>query len=171
MDARRLILGLLLVAPAAHAQYNLSTLSIGPQASSVVGDRPQWGVALGYTRYLESGFEVFARAPVLISHTLVGADTLSGEGNVLGTGLTLGARYLFLEDAWRPWVGLQLGASFLITKPEVTWFAGPGASAGLDWVFNTSFAVGVLGSYDVFIRLNAPWRHQLSVLLNFSILL
>lgn len=171
MDARRLIIGLLLLAPAAHAQYNLSTLSLGPQASTVLGDRPQWGVSLGYTRYLESGFELFARAPVLISHVLVGADTSTGEGNVAGTGLTLGVRYLFLEDTWRPWVGLQLGASFLITRPEVTWFAGPGVSAGLDWVFNPSFAIGVLSSYDVFIRLNAPWRHQLSVLINFSVLL
>ncbi|MBL8916799.1 MAG: hypothetical protein JNM17_39215 [Archangium sp.] len=156
---------------AARAQFNNSSLSAGPLVNSVIGQGAQYGLALEYDRYLESGFELVARAPVVIAETPVGADTPSGAGRVFGTGLSVGARYLFLEEQLRPWAGLQLTWTILITQPAPVWGLGAGPSLGLDWVFHESFALSLRGSYDVFVELNRPWRHQLSVTLGLVILL
>lgn len=171
MDLKTFLAALILFAPAARAQFNNSSLSAGPLLNSVIGQGPQYGLALEYDRYLESGFEFIARAPVVIAETPSGADTPSGAGRVFGTGLSLGARYLFLEEALRPWVGAQLTWTILITQPSAVWALGAGPSVGVDWVFSESFALSLRGSYDVFVELNRPWRHQLSVTLGLVILL
>jgi hypothetical protein len=164
------VVGLLLAAPAAQAQFSNSSLSLGVQGNAVVSGPPQWGLSLGYSRYIESGFEFVAWAPALITEVPAGAETPSGAGRVFATGLSLGVRYLFLEEMVRPWVSLQLGSSILITTP-VTWFVGPAASVGLDWVFSESFSLGLRGTYELFIDLNRPSRHQLGVVLGVSVLL
>lgn len=156
---------------AARAQFNNSSLSAGPLINSVIGQGAQYGLALEYDRYLESGFEFVARAPVVIAETPVGADTASGAGRVFGTGLSLGVRYLFLEEHFRPWAGAQLTWTILITTPSPVWGLGAGPSLGVDWVFSESFALSLRGSYDVFVELNSPWRHQLGVTLGLVILL
>jgi len=155
----------------AHAQFNNAQLSAGPLLHSVVGVGPQYGLFVGYERYLDAGFEFFARAPVLIVETPTGANTSTGQGRVFGTGLALGVRYLFNEDTWRPWVGAQLTGSVLITTPQVNWFIGGGVSAGVEWVLSESFALGLRGTYDAFVDLNLPWRHQLGVSLGLIVLL
>lgn len=171
MDFKSLVTLAVLSSSAAHAQFSNTQLGVGPLINSVIGQGPQYGGFVEVDRYLESGFEVFARAPVLIVETSSGADTQSGRGRVFGTGLSLGTRYLFLQEAWRPWVGVQLSGSVLITTPKVSWFLGAGASAGLDWVFDDSLSLGVRASYDAFIDLNAPWRHQLGLMLALHVLL
>jgi outer membrane protein len=167
---KRFVFGLMVLAPAAHAQYSSSALGVGIQATTVVSTGPQYGLTLEYSRYLESSFEFYVRAPVLIVETPVGAATESGAGRVFGTGLSLGVRYLFHEEVLRPWVGLHLGASVLITRPEIAWFLGPGTAVGLDWVLSESFSLGLRGSYDVFVDLNRPWRHQLGLTLGVAVL-
>jgi outer membrane protein len=172
VDLKALLAALMcLAAPAARAQFNNSQLGAGPAFNSVIGQGPQYGLFIEYGRYLESSFEFFARAPVLIVETPSGANTPTGQGRVFGTGLSLGVRYLFNEDTLRPWVGLQLTGSVLITQPQVAWFLGGGTSLGLDWVLSESFALGVRGSYDVFVELNQPWRHQVGVMLALHVLL
>jgi outer membrane protein len=173
MDFKDLRLGVttacLLFGGTASAQFNNTALGVGPLFSSVVGQGPQYGLHFEYARYLESSFELFARAPVLLVEVPVGADTPTGQGRVFGTGLSLGARYLFHEDTLRPWVGLQLSSSVLITTPQVSWYLGGGPSAGLDWVVSDSILLGARGTYDVFVELNRPWRHQLGVTLLFAV--
>lgn len=159
------------LASLAHAQFNNAQLSAGVLLNSVVGVGPQYGLVVGYDRYLDAGFEFFARAPVLIVETPAGANTATGQGRVFGTGLSLGVRYLFNEDTWRPWAGVQATGSVLITTPQVAWFLGGGVSAGFEWVISESFALGLRGSYDAFVDLNLPWRHQLGVSLGLIVLL
>lgn len=168
---RSSLICLLLCPFAAHAQYAPHSLGLGPHLTTVVGSRAvMWGVSIEYSKYLESGFEVFGRVPVLITDVPVGADTESGAGRVFSTGLSLGVRYLFVEDgSVRPWVGLQLGGVVLGTTP-VSWFLGTGLSVGVDWVLSESWSLGARGIYDVFVDLNRPWRHQLGGSLLVSVL-
>ncbi|MFT3712013.1 MAG: hypothetical protein QM817_30595 [Archangium sp.] len=160
-----------LAGSAAQAQFNNSSLSAGPLINTVIGQGAQYGLALEFDRYLESGFEFVARAPAVIAELPAGADTPSGVGRVFGTGLSLGVRYLFLEEQFRPWAGAQLTWTILLTQPSAVWGLGAGPSVGIDWVFHESFALSLRGSYDVFVELNRPWRHQLSVTLGLVILL
>ena len=164
-------LPLLFISLAAHAQYAPHSLGLSPNVSSALGTRSaMYGVTIEFSNYLESSFEFFARVPILIAEVSVGADTADGSGRVFSTGGSLGVRYLFLESAVRPWVGLQLSGVVLVTKPDVTWFLGAGPSVGVEWVLDESWSIGARGVYDVFIDLNRPWRHQLGASLNVSVL-
>lgn len=167
----KLIFAGLLTSTLAHAQYAPHSLGLGPQVSAVVGTgRVMGGISLEGTQYLEEGFELFIRVPVLIAETPVGADTVSGAGRVFSTGGSLGVRYLFLDGLVRPWVALQLSGLVLLTKPEALWFLGPGTTVGIDWVLSDSWSIGARAIYDVFIDLNGPWRHQLGGTLLVSVL-
>lgn len=160
-----------LMASAAHAQYAPHTLGLGPHVATALGSQSvMWGLSLEFSQYLESGFEFVVRVPVLIADVAVGADTASGAGKVFATGGSMGVRYLFLEGLVRPWVGLQLSGVVLVTTPEVSWFLGAGTTLGLDWVLSESWSIGARGSYDVFVDLNRPWRHQLGGSLVASVL-
>lgn len=151
-----------LMGSAAQAQYAPHSLGLGPEVTAVLGRQSvMGGLSIEFTQYLESGFEFFARVPVLIADVPVGADTPSGAGRVFATGGSLGVRYLFVEGLVRPWVGLQLSLVVLVTRPEVTWSLGAGTTLGLDWILSESWSVGARGHYDVFVDLNRPWRHQL----------
>ncbi len=161
----------LVIPRVASAQYAPQSLGLGPHVTFVAGSQAvMGGVAIEFSRYLENGFEFFSRVPVLIAQVPVGADTPDGSGRVFATGASLGVRYLFVESSVRPWVGLQLGGVVLITKPEVIWFLGTGATLGLDWILTESWSVGARAIYDVFIDLNRPWRHQLGGSLIVSVL-
>ena len=160
-----LISAVLLSAAVSRAEFSNHSLGLGPQVTWVEPARSvMWGLSLEYSKYLESSFEVFGRVPILI------AEPPGGEGlRVFGTGASLGVRYLFIEGTVQPWVGLQLTGVVLIGEP-VSWFLGPGATLGLDWVLTESWAVGARFAYDAFIRLNDPWRHQLGGTLTVSVL-
>jgi hypothetical protein len=146
-----------LISAVAHAEYSNHSLGIGPHLTVVTGSRSlMWGLALEGSNYLENGFELFARVPLLI------AEPIAGEtARVFSTGGNVGVRYLFVEGTVQPWVGLQLSGVVLITQPVVNWFLGAGATIGLDWVLSESWSIGARGIYDVFVRLDGPWRHQL----------
>ena len=162
---RSLLTFAVLSAGLCRAEFSNHSLSAGPQVTWVEPARSvMWGLTLEGSKYLENGFEVFGRVPLLI------AEPPGGLGQrVFSTGGSLGVRYLFIEGTVQPWVGLQASSVVLITEP-VSWFLGPGATLGLDWVLNDSWAIGARGSYDVFIDLNGPWRHQLGGSLTASVL-
>lgn len=169
---KTLVASALLAASLAHAQYSSSALTVGPTSGVSLGSaRVHAGLLIEYARYLEHGFELFGRAPILLTQVPAGADTPTGKGWVFATGLSLGARYLFAEEALRPWVGAHVGTSILVTTPGVSWFVGPGAGAGLEWVLSESFALGARATWDLFIRLNEPWMSQLGGALTLTILL
>ncbi len=141
----------------AHAEYSNHSIGVGPHLTVVTGSRSlMWGLAIEASNYLENGFELFGRVPLLIAEPAAG-ETM----RVFVTGGSAGVRYLFVEGTVQPWVGLQLSGVVLMTQPVVNWFLGTGATIGLDWVLSESWSIGARGIYDVFIRLDGPWRHQL----------
>ena len=158
----------LALAPDAHAQYGNRSLGIGAEATTSINNDPQWALTLEGSLYIESGFDVYLRIPVMITNVATGADTRSGRGQVFGTGGTLGVRYFFLEEHIRPYVGLQLSGLVLLTVPLVDYYVGPGATAGIDFHVTDFLSIGVRANYDMFIALNRPLRHNLGAGLNVS---
>src|SRR4051812_28347235 len=118
----------LVVAPDAQAQYANRSLGVGVQATASINNNALWGLTLDGSLYIENGFEVFLRVPILIADTATGAGTPSGRGQIFGTGGSLGVRYLFLEEHVRPYVGLQLSGLVLFTQPDPNVSFGPGAT-------------------------------------------
>ena len=151
----------LMLASDANAQYANHSFGVGAQATTSINNAPLWAVTLEGSMYIESGFDVFLRVPLLITNTPTGAATLSGSGQVFGTGGSLGVRYLFLEEHIRPYVGIQLSGLVLFTQPLVDYYFGPGATVGTDFFVTDFLSIGVRGSYDMFIELNKPLRHNL----------
>ncbi len=157
---------LLLTPTAARAQFATRSVGIGGQATTSINNAAQWAITLEGSVYIESGFDVYLRIPVMLTETPVGASTQSGAGQVLGSGGNLGVRYLFLEEQIRPYVGLHLSALVLFTQPLVNGFAGLGATVGTDFFVTDFLAIGVRGTYDIFIDLNKPPRHNFGAGLN-----
>lgn len=156
----------LLLAPEARAQYASRSLGIGAQATTSINNSPQWAVTLEGSVYIDSGFDVYLLVPLMITESPTGAATASGRGQVFGSGGSLGVRYLFLEERIRPYVGLQISGLVLFTQPLVNYFFGPGATAGADFFVSDFLSVGIRGSYDMFVELNHPLRHNLGAGLN-----
>ena len=156
----------LLLAPNAHAQYGNRSLGIGAEATTSINNAAQWALTLEGSLYIESGFDIFLRVPVMITNVSIGADTISGRGQVFGTGGSLGVRYFFLEERVRPYVGVQVSGLVLFTVPLVDYYLGPGATAGADFFLTNFLSIGVRGSYDMFVALNRPLRHNLGAALS-----
>ncbi len=151
-----------LVASQAQAQFANRALGGGVGIVKFVGGSGKAGVdfaaplTLEGSLYIENGFDLYARVPLMIVQVAVGADTVSGRGLIFGTGGHLGIRYLFLEETVRPYVGIEIAGFVLITKPEVGVLVGPGVTAGLDYFVADTVSIGIRGNFDLFIQLNDP---------------
>ena len=157
-------LTLALISCTAWAQYHPHQLTAGPSVLVDLDARtPQGGLLLEYAHYLESGFEFFLQAPLALTQT-------PRSGWVVATGGALGVRYLFAEEAWRPWVDLHVGVTVRLERPEVSWFTGPGTAVGVEWVATESIVLGLRLVYELAIVLNEPVRSRLGGALTVSVL-
>lgn len=151
-----------LLAGEAQAQFANRSLGGGVGFVKFVGGSGKAGVdfaaplTLEGSLYIENGFDVYARVPLMLVSVAVGADTVSGRGLIFGTGGHLGVRYLFLEETIRPYVGLEIAGFVLITKPDVGVLVGPGLELGLDYFVADTVSIGARGYFDLFIQLNDP---------------
>ena len=138
------------------------------------GDREpvKWAFAatLEGELYIDSGFQAYLRIPFMLAHQdcCVADSTLrNGEGLVIGTGGQLGVRYMFLEEAIRPYVGLHLSGLYFAREGETyadgsavtgNFQFGPGVCAGIDFFVAESISLGARAFFDLYIVLNAPVR-------------
>jgi outer membrane protein len=159
---------LMLVAGEAHAQFANRSLGasigfiklFGGANNSVAGStNVDFAVPLTIdgTLYIENGFDIYAHIPLMLVSVSFGANTLSGAGLVFGTGGHLGVRYLFSEEDFRPYIGIEVAGFVLLAKTNVV-FIGPGAVAGFDYFALDTVSIGVRGFFDAFIELNVPIR-------------
>ena len=164
-----LILSLLLSFEA-HAQFANTSVGVGLNSYRFFYGPEDWApaITLEASRYIESGFEVFLRVPFLLLHSQTGADTPTGAGWIIGGGGQLGARYLFLEEQLRPWVGLELAGLVLNKKPAVEGFGGLGASAGVDYFVAENLSIGARGFCDALFDLNVSPRLSVGLGLSFA---
>lgn len=162
------LVGLVGATPAlATASFANRNLGLGLGGFTVLGDKTAMGIDWGLPLtleggfYLESGFELFLRVPLMLVQQKTGVTADGGPGIVVATGGQFGARYLFLEENVRPWVGLQLAGLYFFRSEAAqavyaTFFAGPGVSAGLDFFVAESVSLGVRAYTDLYITLNKP---------------
>ncbi len=131
--------------------------SLQPNGADIIS----WGLPItlegGY--YIENGFDLYLRVPLMLlsQRTGFGPDK-SSPGVILATGGQFGVRYLFLEESVRPYVMLQLAGLYLFRDSSLgnNFYAGPGVGVGVDFFVADSISLGVRGTFDLFITLNAP---------------
>jgi outer membrane protein len=164
-----LIAGLLLSTQAlASASFANRNLGLGVSGFGIVGDSTavgiDWGVPItlegGF--YIDSGFELFLKVPLLFAQQKFGVTTNDGPGIVIASGGQFGVRYLFLEESIRPYVSLHLAGLYFIRDEKLNagrlnnFYAGPGVALGCDFFVGESISLGLRGYTDMYITLNKP---------------
>lgn len=169
-----LVVGLLAATEAnASASFANRNLGIGVSGFGIVGAMTNgigidWGVPItlegGF--YIESGFEVFLRIPLLFAQQKFGFNTADGKGIVLASGGQFGIKYMFLEESIRPYVTLHLAGLYFIRDGAAlmamsgvnlnNFFIGPGTSFGVDFFVGESISLGARGYVDMYVTLNVP---------------
>ncbi len=162
------VVAVLTAAEVKAQSYGNRTIGLGFGYTSIQSDvEPiKWAIPItlegGY--YIESGFDIYLRIPLMMAYTAVGLGPSGTSGGlVIGTGGQFGIRYLFLEESLRPYAGLHLSGIYFFRDSALgpNFQFGPGVSAGLEYFVGESISVGARGFFDFFIVLNAPVRFAL----------
>jgi outer membrane protein len=162
-----LVVGLLGASEAfASASFANRNLGLGVSGFGILGSGSSvgidWGVPITLEGglYIESGFEVFLRIPLLFAYQKFGVTKDGGPGIVIGSGGQFGIKYMFLEESIRPYVTLHLAGLYFIRDAAATmlnnFYIGPGVSVGVDFFVGESISLGVRGYLDMFVTLNVP---------------
>jgi outer membrane protein len=150
----------------ASASFANRNLGLGVGGFGILGDGTaigiDWGVPItlegGF--YIENGFELFLRIPLMFAQQKFGVTANNGPGIVIASGGQFGVRYLFLEESIRPYVDIHLAGLYFIRDSMATglnnFFGGPGASLGVDFFVGESISLGARGYFDMYITLNRP---------------
>ncbi|GMU59314.1 MAG: hypothetical protein AMXMBFR34_10770 [Myxococcaceae bacterium] len=156
---------LLTAAPAAAGTGSFAnrSLGLGFGGFKFMGENEliDWGLPItlegGY--YLENGFDIYLRVPLMLLYQKAFVTSTGGGGLVFATGGQFGARYLFLEEDIRPYVNLHLAGIYIFRDAIYgNFFFGPGAGGGLDYFVGESVAIGARMYFDMFININQPLR-------------
>lgn len=163
------LVGVLFAAQAhASASFANRNLGLGVSGFAIVGDSTaigiDWGVPItlegGF--YIDSGFELFLKVPLLFAQQKFGVTQNDGPGIVIASGGQFGVRYLFLEESIRPYVSLHLAGLYFIRDEKLNagrlnnFFAGPGAALGVDFFVGESISLGIRAYTDMYLTLNKP---------------
>lgn len=162
-----LVVGLLAASEAnASASFANRNLGLGVSGFGMLGAANatgiDWGIPItlegGF--YIESGFEVFLRIPLLFAYQKFGVTAGGGPGIVLASGGQFGVKYMFLEESIRPYVTLHLAGLYFIRDAATVmlnnFFIGPGVSTGVDFFVGESVSLGARAYLDMYVTLNAP---------------
>jgi outer membrane protein len=162
-----LVVGLLAATEAnASASFANRNLGLGVSGFGILGAGQSvgidWGVPItlegGF--YIESGFEVFLRIPLMFAYQKFGVTASGGPGIVIASGGQFGLKYMFLEESIRPFVTLHVAGLYFIRDAATVmlnnFFLGPGVSAGVDFFVAESISLGVRTYLDMYWTLNLP---------------
>jgi outer membrane protein len=150
----------------ASASFANRNLGLGVSGFGMLGNNSStgidWGVPITLEGglYIESGFEVFLRIPLMFAYQKFGVTADGGGGIVIASGGQFGVKYMFLEESIRPYVTLHLAGLYFIRDAAAVmlpnFFIGPGVSVGVDFFVGESISLGVRGYLDMFVTLNVP---------------
>lgn len=152
---RPLLILALLASATAHAQFANRHIGIelAPMRFTDADVTTGLMAVLDGAWYLDNGFEIGLRVPLAMFLTTQASKQL------LGTGGQLYARYLFLQESIRPWVGLELDVLYIFrdnpgksTNTQV--FAGPGASVGLEYFLTNEVSIGARTMFTLYFGVN-----------------
>lgn len=149
-----MVASILCGAATAQAQYSNRSLGLGFGATKISADREpiQWAlpISLEGSFYIDSGFGMTGRAGVMVMF-----DPASNT-QVLGLSIMLGARYLFLEEWVRPYIGLSLANLDIFRTTGTEVFFGPGPELGVDFMVSDGVSLGLRGFATFYLTLNVP---------------
>lgn len=141
-------------ATTAQAQFANRSLgvSVGYFRISDSNDKGfDWAVPLSLeaSLYIESGFDVVLRVPLmLVTERITGKQTFA-------TGGQLGIRYLFSEESLRPYFGIDIAYLHVFREQGLTMdYVGLGPHLGVDYFVSESVSIGARGYVDAFWMLN-----------------
>jgi len=146
---RSLAVAGLLASGAARAQF--ANRSIGFSGGYIQLNEPviSWAVPLGLmgTYYLEDGLELTARV-----HGLIVTLQTTGQQAFAASG-GMGVRYLFLQELFRPYVGLELSYFQAFLQNPLN-YAGASPAAGFEVMLGPQLSVGPRGQMNFYWMLN-----------------
>ncbi len=162
------LLAVLLAGNEAHAQFQNKSigLSVGfvdlLSQNAAAGAPIQWALPFGvtFTYYMENHFDLVFEMDGIIAHT-----SATNDPNIWGLNVTpIGVRYLFMEDTFRPYLGID--ASYLHffsndTNPQVIGssgssnYIGVGPNGGFDYFIADNLSLGIKARINVYLTLNA----------------
>lgn len=133
----------------AQAQFGNTGLGLGVGYLKMTTSI-DWGVpvSLEGSRYLENGFETYARVGMMILTEPV------LKKQVLGATPSIGIRYLFSEESVRPYIGADIAYIHIFFEGGAYQRVGPGLNLGVDMFVSESIALGVRGTAAMYISLN-----------------
>jgi outer membrane protein len=148
-----------LASTAASAQFENHSVSLSAgylafEAASEI--RHGLPVGLGYSGYIDNGFEWTASLEVMLLTTRV------TEQNVFGLSGGPGIRYLFLQESVRPWVGSELKYVHLFGSDQVSSYVGLNPEIGLDVFVTEQFSLGGKGQFNLYARVQERVEVQMA---------
>lgn len=163
-----LVVGLLGATEAmASASFANRNLGLGVSGFGILGAGSSigidWGVPItlegGF--YIDSGFEVFLRIPLMFAYQKFGVTRDGGPGIVIASGGQFGIKYMFLEESIRPYVTLHLAGLYFIRDAAASmnlpnFYIGPGIGVGVDFFVGESVSLGARAYLDMYVTLNVP---------------
>ena len=149
---------------AAHGQYANKSLGIsaGYTKFSLQGESLEYRVplALDGSLYIENGFEAVIHFPVML---LKENDRGLIRGKqFIGLSPSVGVRYVFLEEAFRPYAGLDLSFLFFFGNVDLgSLYVGPSPSVGFDYFLTEGVSLGMKAQFNWYLSLNKPPENSL----------
>ena len=145
------LLAALLLATPSHAQF--ANHSLGLELGYLNFNNTEslgstFFLGLDASLYIENGFEV-----VSLTKLMFPQDPIAGT-RVLGLAPSLGVRYLFLEEAFRPYVGADLSYLHLFRDAGDSNFVGLGPNVGLEYFVSDSISIGARAQFNFYFSLN-----------------
>jgi outer membrane protein len=118
----------------------------------------QGGFFVGFdaSYYIESGFD-------LVSLTKLTFPKDPGTGKrVVGLAPSVGIRYLFTEESFRPYAGADISYLFVFRPEATSQYVGLGPNLGFDYFVTDTVSLGLRGQYNFYIALNEKTQSSLT---------
>lgn len=150
--ARALALCAMLCSGAAHAQFANRSIGFSAGYIQLNDNILNRGFPFGLmgTYYLEDGLELTARVHgLIVTVLLTNTQSFAASGG-------FGLRYLFLQEQFRPYVGVEISYFQLIGQGggELLNYVGAAPAAGFDLMLGSQFSLGPRGQVNLFWMLN-----------------
>lgn len=146
----------------AQAQFQNKSIGLSAGYLNPLSTSPgsiAWTLPVGIyaTYYLENNFDLVFELDGLIAH-----QSAPISQNIWGVNVTpIGVRYLFLQESFRPYVGLDAsflhffgGTANLYGSSTSSSYVGVGPNAGFDAFLSDSLSIGLKLRYNLYIDLN-----------------
>ncbi|MDY7225509.1 hypothetical protein [Hyalangium rubrum] len=153
-----LTVALLWAAPA-HAQFaNRSLgLSLGyMDFNRTAGLEGGFFLGLDASLYIEGGFDLVSLTKITFPK-----DPATGK-RVVGLAPSIGIRYLFLEESFRPFAGSDISYLFVLREGTTGQYVGIGPNVGFEYFVSDSVSLGLRGQYNIYIALNEDTQNSLT---------